>query len=467
MSSTSPSQRTAILAIILVSYVMIVLDISIVITGLPKIRQELGLSDSGLSWITNAYTLTFGGLLLLGARAGDILGRRRMLVVGLSVFASASFLIGVAPTPAWLIAARAFQGLGSAVLAPSTLALLQINFPEGPERTRAISLYAATAGISASVGLVLGGVLADWLSWRTGFFINVPIGIGLILASRHHIVETERHSGRFDVVGALTSTIGMSALVFGVVRSAANGWDDSITELSVAVGGISLAVFVLAEWRTKQPIMPLRLFGSAERCGAYLARMLFVGATVGFFFFMTQFMQDAIGYTPSQAGLAFLPSMLTNFLAAMIAPKFIKRVGNGMVLAASVAVSIVGALWLAQCTTTTSYLSGLAVPMLLLGMGQGGAMGPLTTSGIAGVARQDAGAASGVVNAAHQLGGSLGLGLLVAVAASGTKAGGPMLLVQRVSHAMNGAAAMFALALILVLTLIIRPAIYRSAALEK
>jgi EmrB/QacA subfamily drug resistance transporter len=460
----SPGRRSVILAIILVSYVMIVLDISIVITGLPKILRELGFSDAGLSWVSNAYTLTFGGFLLLGARAGDILGRRRMLVIGLAIFAVASMFIGLAQSPTWLITARAVQGIGSAVLAPSTLALLQINFPEGSERTRAVSFYAATAGISASVGLVLGGILADWFSWRVGFFVNVPIGIGLILAARRYISETELHSGGFDVVGALASTIGMSALVFGIVHSATKGWTDSRTVESLAIGGVLLVSFVFAEWRAERPILPLRLFGSAERCGAYLARMLFVGASVGFFFFMTQLMQDALGYTPAEAGFAFLPAMVANFVTAMLAPGFIRRFGGGTVLAASVALSIVGAFWLAQSSTMTTYLGGLVLPMLLIGIGQGGAMGPLTAAGIAGVARQDAGAAAGLVNAAHQLGGALGLGVLIAVAAAGANAsGGPTLVIHRVAAAMDGAAAMLTIALIVVFTLIVRPVVVRRA----
>jgi EmrB/QacA subfamily drug resistance transporter len=464
----SPSRRSVILAIILVSYLMIVLDISIVITGLPKILQELGFTDVGLSWVSNAYTLTFGGFLLLGARAGDILGRRRMLVIGLAIFTAASMFIGIAQSPAWLITARAVQGIGSAVLAPSTLALLQINFPEGPERTRAVSFYAATAGISASVGLVLGGILADWLSWRVGFFVNVPIGIGLIVAARRYISETELHSAGFDVFGALTSTLGMSALVFGIVHSATTGWTDPRTVESLSIGSVLLASFVFSEGRAEHPILPLRLFESAERCGAYLARMLFVGASVGFFFFMTQFMQEALAYTPAEAGLAFLPAMVANFITAMLAPRFIRRFGGGAVLAASIALSVVGMSWLALSSVATTYLGGLALPMLLIGIGQGGAMGPLTAAGIAGVAREDAGAASGLINAAHQLGGALGLGVLIAVASAGANAvGGPALVIHRVVAAMDGAAAMLTIALLAVFALIVRPLGVRRAVVQR
>src|SRR5712691_10941232 len=286
-------RRTAVLAIILVSYFMIVLDISIVITGLPKILESLSFSATGLSWVQNAYTLAFGGLLLLGARAGDILGRRRMLIAGLALFTAASLGVGIAQSAAWLIAARALQGVGAAILAPSTLALLTTNFREGPERTRSLAYYAAVAGVGASVGLVLGGIVADWLSWRVGFFINVPIGIALMLGAQRYLGETERRSGEFDVAGALTSTLGVTAVVYGLVRSASTGWSDRVTVAALTAGVVLLALLVLNEWRAKRPIMPLRLFASRERVGAYAARVLYLGAMMGFWFFTTQFLQRA------------------------------------------------------------------------------------------------------------------------------------------------------------------------------
>lgn len=452
------ANRMVVLAIILVSYVMIVLDNSIVFTGLQKIHQELGFSDAGLSWVSNAYTLTFGGFLLLGARAGDILGRRRMFVAGVVLFSVSSLAIGLAQSPAWLIAARAIQGVGAATLAPSTLSLLQINFPVGPQRTRAISYYAAAGGISASVGLVVGGIFADWLSWRVGFLINVPIGAAVVIATRRCIAETEQHSGRFDLIGALTSTVGMSALVFGIVHAAEAGWSNRLAMQSLSVGLILLALFVLAEWRAKQPIMPLRLFASRERSGAYAARVLFLGANISFFFFTTQFLQGVKGLSPTLTGLAFLPAMIINFVAAMTAPRLIRRIGSARVLAISIAINLIGMAWLSRVSVDTTYLAGLVLPMMLVGLGMGGTLGPLTASGIAGVAPEDAGAASGLVNAAHQLGSSFGLGLLIAVAAAGSAAlDGPKLLAHRVGNAMFGATALLALALVVVLVLIVRP----------
>jgi EmrB/QacA subfamily drug resistance transporter len=447
----------AVLAIILAGYLMIVLDISIVITALPKIQHSLGFSATGLSWVQNAYTLVFGGLLLLGARAGDMLGRRRMFLAGLAVFSAASLAIGMAQSAAWLLAARAMQGVGAAILAPSTLALLSTGFAEGPARTRALSWYAATAGVGASVGLVLGGVLADWVSWRVGFFINVPLGLALMLAARRHIAEMAARQGNFDLAGAFTSTFGMGALVYGIVRAASAGWGDTLTIAAVGAGIVLLAVFGLVEARASQPIMPLRLFASRERAGAYAARMLFLGAMMGFWFFTTQFLQGVLGFRPAEAGLAFLPATLPNFAAAIAVPRLTRRLGNGRVLATGLTLALAGMAWLSRASVDSLYLSGVALPMVLIGLGQGLTLGPLTVAGVAGVDAQDAGAASGAVNVAHQLGGSLGLSVLIVVfAAAGTHVlDGRALLAQRISSALGAGTAMLVLSLLAVLTLIL------------
>jgi EmrB/QacA subfamily drug resistance transporter len=454
-----PVRRTPVLAIILASYLMIVLDISIVITALPKIHQALAFSATGLSWVQNAYTLAFGGLLLLGARAGDLRGRRRMFVVGIGVFTAASLGVGVAQSAGWLIAARALQGFGAAILAPSTLALLSTSFAEGPERTRAVAYYGAVAGVGASLGLVLGGVVTDWLSWRVGFFINVPIGIAMILAAPRFLPETERHAGRLDVAGALSSASGMTALVFGLVRSADAGWSDRLTVAALAAGVLLLALFVLNERRAHQPIMPLRLFASRERAAAYAGRILFLGAMLGFWFFITQFLRSVSGYSPLQAGIAFLPMTVVNFAVAVAVPRLTKRVGNGRLLAGGLALTLIGMAWLSRLSADAPYLTGIALPMVLIGRGQGATLSPLTASGIAGVAPEDAGAASGLVNVAHQLGGSLGLGVLVTVfaAAGSPTLAGDDLLAHQVGTALAVGTAMLVLALALVVALIVRP----------
>lgn len=454
---TLTSRNTAVLAIIIVSYLMIVLDISIVITGLPKIRDELQFSDAGLSWVHSAYTLAFGGFLLLGARAGDILGRRRMFITGLAIFTAASVVIGLAPSPAWLLAARAVQGFGSAILAPATLALIQTHFSEGPERTRAVAYYSSVAGIGASFGMVLGGLLAGWLSWRVGFFINLPIGIALMLAARRYVGETERRSGEFDLAGAVTSTLGMTALVFGIVRSAEEGAHDPLTLAALVLGLLLLAVFVINERRASQPIMPLRLFASRERVGAYLARVLFLAAMIGFFFFFTQYLQGVLNFDPLASGLAFIPATLVNFAAAISVPRLTPRFGNRRLLAFGLISALSGMIAISQISADTSYLFGMALPLMLIGLGQGFTLSPLTVAGIAGVAPGDAGAAGGVVNVAHQLGNSLGLSVLVAVAALGADGlDGRVLLAHRVDNVLIGCSVLLAAALAVV-ALIVRP----------
>ncbi len=468
LKTLDTTNKRVILAIILVSYVMIVLDISIVLTGLPKIHAELGFTDAGLSWVSTAYTLAFGGCLLLGARAGDIFGRRRMLLVGLAVFSLASLVIGGAQTPAIMIAARAVQGLGSAILAPSTLALLQTTFEPGPERTRAVSYYAAAAGVSAALGLVVGGLLADWLSWRVGFFINLPIGIAMMFAAKRYVTETDLASARLDLMGALTSTLGVIFLVYGVIRSASEGWHDPLTGISVGFGMLMLAVFTLVELRASQPIMPLALFSDRERAAAYAARALFLGANVGFYFFVAQFLQSVVGLSPAAAGIAFLPTTVVNFVVAMSAPALIGKFGSGRVLTVNLFAGLIGMGWLSLAIEGSSLLP-LLIPMMLIGAGQGGALGPLTASGMARVPSERAGAASGVVNVAHQLGSSLGLGILVSVSALGSEGlSGTTLLTHRAGIAMETGTVLIGLTLILALAFIVakRPEISPVTATE-
>ena len=448
-----------VLAIVLTSYLMIVLDISIVITGLPKIRDGLGFTTVGLSWVQNAYTLFYGGFLLLAARAGDVFGRKRMFMAGLALFTLASLAIGLSPNGETLIASRAVQGIGAAILAPSVLALISIHFPEGSERTTALARYSMVAGVGSSLGLVLGGIFAEQISWRAGFFMNVPIGIVLLFAANSMLHETEKASGRFDIAGAITSTIGMGALVYGIVHSAEAGWSDTVTISSILAAVVLLAAFILNEARTAQPMLPLRLFKSRERSGAYLARMLFLGAMVGFFFFSTQLMQGVLGFTPIEAGLGFLPMTVPTLIGAMMLSKLTARFGNGGVLTLALALAAIGMLWLAQSDDQASYWASVAIPMVLVGFGNGLALGPLTVSGVAGVSQRDAGAASGLVNVAHQLGGTLGLGILVVVFASTGAAApsGPALLAERIDASLTGGAIFLFLALGLVLALIVRP----------
>ena len=449
------SHKIPVILIILASYTIPILDGSIAITGLSRIRTDLGFSDTGLSWVQNAYTLSFGGLLLLGARAGDIFGLRRIFILGLAVFAGASVVVGLAQSPLVMLGARATQGAGAAILTPSTLALFSVNFPEGPERTHALAYHGTVAGISTSLGLALGGILADRLSWRVGFFINLPISAIMIIAAFRYISETERQSRAFDVVGALGSACGMTALVYGIVHSAAAGWSDTHTLAATGTGSLLLVLFAFNERRARQPIMPLRLFSSRERAGAYMARILYLGGMAGFWFFVTLLLQRVFGYTPFAAGLAFLPMTVSGCLAALAIPGLTRRLGNARLLVAGIATSAIGMAWLGCLSVSSSYLFGIALPMILFGVGQGCTLSPLTVSGIAGIPAKDAGAASGLINVVHQLGGALGLGILVVVFASGSNASRELFL-DRAGAVLHAGTLMLLLALAVTFALIFR-----------
>ncbi|MBD7952999.1 MFS transporter [Stenotrophomonas sp. Sa5BUN4] len=449
--NTSPTSllahQTAVLGIILTSYLLIILDVSIVITGLPRIQEELQFSQAQLAWVQSVYTLFFGGFLLLGARAGDILGRRRMFQTGLAVFTIASLAVGLAPSANWMVAARAVQGVGAAILAPSSLALLAIHFPEGPQRRRATSLYGAVAGIGASIGLVMGGLLADLWSWRVGFFINVPVGIVLALAGARYIEESERHAGDFDLLGAVLSTAGFGALIWGIVNLGDVGWQDLPSRIAVVIGLALIVLFITHESRAPQPIMPLHLFRHQARSAAYLARFLLLGGMVTFFFYSTQFMQSVLGFSALEAGLGFLPMTLVNFVSALYGSKLLPKAGPTAQTLTGLMLIVAGMAWLSQVDASATYLLDVALPMVLIGAGQGLCFGPLTAAGVVGTTRQDAGAASGVVNVAHQLGSSAGLGAMAALATAAQAGGsGAAAAARGVSAALQGGTVLLGLA---------------------
>nr|WP_272910157.1 MFS transporter [Streptomyces mexicanus] len=444
-----------ILVIICVSYFMVILDNSIVFTGLPQIRSDMGFSETGLSWITNAYVLVFGGLLLLGARAGDLFGHRRVFLFSLVVFSLASFLVGAAPSQWCLIGARALQGVGAAVLAPSALSLLTRSFTEGRARNRAMAAYGAVAGLGAAFGLVVGGLVADLISWRAGFFLNVPVGIAMVVLAVRFLPETERQDGRFDIAGALLATAGSTAVVFGIVNAADLGWTAPATLMPLMAGAGLLGAFVAVERRAVQPIVPLRLFASRERSGAYLTRMLYMGAMIGFFFFTAQYVQSVYHWTPSQAGLAFLPMTLVNFVLAVQVPRLLERVSRPKVLLTGVCLTTAGMVWLSRLDLHTPYLTGVALPMVLIGAGQGLALAPMTSSGVDGVAPADAGAGSGLVNTVHQIGSALSLSILTAAAATVSTDDEAADIAARSGAALTGSAVLLALAVLAVGILIV------------
>lgn len=461
MSPLSRSQW-GVLLVILCSYLMIVLDTSVVITALPQIRQTFAMTTTGLSWVQNAYTLAFGGLLLLGARGGDILGRRRMFMVGLGVFMFASLLVAVAQSTGVLIAARGLQGVGAAILAPSSLALLLVNF-EGQQRTRAIAWYGATAGVGSSLGLLIGGVLTQWASWRVGFLINLPIGLALIFTTLRVVGETPVRPSTFDLAGALLSTAGMTCLVYGIVSAANAGWGATSTVSGLIAGAVLLTLFGFHESRTPDPILPLRLFQHRVRAGAYSARLLFLGAMMSFYFFTTQYLQEVLGFSASEAGLAFLPTTLANFAAAMAIPRLTRLVGNGALLAAAMAAGCMGMVWLSGLGPDTGYLA-VIMPLLLIGLSQGACLSPLTAAAMTDVQPADAGAASGLVNVSHQLGGTLGLSVLTVAYSYGARSSESVEAVSAgISLAFIWSALMLASALIVVLALIVRGAPQNAA----
>jgi len=476
VQTTSSKSPVLVLVMILTCQLMIILDASIVITALPKIRESLHFSPTSLSWVQNAYTLTFGGLLLLGARIGDIFGRRQVFVWGIAVFTLASLMGGLAQSSEWLLIARAVQGMAAAVAAPSTLALLMQTFQEARARARAVALYSSISGAGSSFGLVIGGLLTDALSWRWGLFINVPIGIALVVLAPRYLPETERRPGRFDLTGAATSTLGMTLLVYGFVRAASDGWTERWTMASFAAGAVLLAAFVMTEWRAEQPITPLRLFADRARAGSYITRLFVVGGMFSFFFFISQYLQGVRDFSALKAGIAFLPMTLVLFAMVQVVPRFSTRINDAQLIGGGIVIALLGMVWLSRLTVDTQYFPGIALPMVLLGAGIGIAFIPMTTVSIAGVAPQDAGAASGLVNVAQQLGGSLGLAILVTVfgagsrsaahhpVAGGTAAQAAHQLSSGVSAALTGSALFLAIALLLVVTMIGRRA--KVASLE-
>ncbi|HUN34151.1 MAG TPA: MFS transporter [Trebonia sp.] len=428
-SPRSPASKPAVaLAIMLGAQLMIILDATVVNIALPHIQAGLGFSSTSLSWVLNGYTLTFGGLLLLGGRMGDILGRRRTFLAGIIVFTLASLAGGLANSAGVLLAARAVQGVGGALASPAVLALVVSGFPEGRERVRALAIYSGVVTGGGSLGLVLGGLITEWLSWRWVLFINVPIGIAVVIATPLFVAETprlrpgggvaspgSRGAGRFDLAGAVTSTAGVAALVYGFIRTAGNGWGDHVGWGAFGLSVVLLALFVVTEKRVAQPITPLRLFADASRSASYVARLLVVAGMFGMFYFVTLLLQDVLGFSPLRAGVAFLPLTVTLFGVSRLAPRLIPVFGGKRLMIIGMLPMIAGMAWLWRVSPGTAYWSGVFPPMALFGLGGGISFVPLTTASLAGVRPEDSGAASSMVNVMQQVGGSLGLAVLVAV----------------------------------------------------
>ncbi len=409
------SHPSVFLFVILTAQMMVVLDTTIVNVALPHIQESLGFSTGTLSWVLNAYILTFGGLLLLGARAGDLFGRRRTFLVGVAIFTVSSLVGGLAPAGWMLLAARAIQGMGAALAAPSALSLLTTVFAEGQERVRAIGLYTTVSAAGGATGLVAGGLLTQLVSWRWVMFVNVPIGTAVWLLGRVVIVETERRRGRFDLAGALGSTLGVSAIVFGLVEAGSIGWASPVTVSALAVGLVLLGFFLRHERRVDEPILPLRLLTHRTRSSANASRALLYAGFYGLFYFMAQFLQDVQGYSPLTTGLAFLPMPISVFLSSQLTSRLLlRRLSQKTVMALGTTVALVGLLLATQVGQGTGYLQ-IVVSLVLIGAGSGTAFVSLTSASLAEVAPDDAGAASGLVNVSQQIGAALGLAVLVTI----------------------------------------------------
>ncbi len=432
---TGPSTRLGwALVLISVAQLMVVLDSTIANIALPFIKKDLGFTDATLTWVVTGYALAFGGLLLLGGRLGDLYGRRKVFMAGLSIFAIASLLGGIAGNEAMLLGARGLQGLGAALASPAALALITTTFPAGPARNRAFAVYAAMSGAGAAVGLILGGWLTgsslnllglDVHGWRLTFLINVPIGLVAASLAPRVFAESESHPGELDIPGALTGTFGLLGVVFGLSRAAQDGWGDPVTIASLVTGAGLLVLFGFVESRTEHPLLPIRIFQSRTRAASFVAMMLMPAAMFSMFFYLSLYIQNVMGFSPLRAGFAFLPFSIGIVVAAMLSSNLINRVdprylaGTGTLMAGT---ALFGFSRLPYDTTfpvsdvTGNYATDILPFIVLMSLGMGFVFVPLTLTAVHHVRAEDSGIGSGVLNTMQQVGGALGLATLATVA---------------------------------------------------
>jgi EmrB/QacA subfamily drug resistance transporter len=419
--SAAPRRLGLALAVIATAQLMVVLDATIVNIAQPHIQTALGFSGSNLEWVVNAYALAFGGLLLLGGRSGDLLGRRRVFIAGILVFALGSLLGGFATDQAWLLSARAIQGVGGAFAAPTALALIAVNFPEGPPRNRAMGVYAGMSVAGGTVGLLAGGLLVTYLSWRWVFFVNVPIGLAVALLAPRVLGESERRRGRFDLPGAITGSLGLAALVYGLSNAATtpNGvshWGDTKVIVSLVAAAVLLVAFGFIEVRSRYALLPIRVLRSWDRSGGYLVSLCVGTALFGMFFFLTLFLQEVLGYSPLRAGVAYLPMAGMILVATGVASQLVSRIGARPLMITGAALGTGGMFWLSRLTEHSHYVSGLLGPTLVTAAGLGLIFAPLLLVSLFKVADNDTGVASSLVNVGQQVGGAVGLAVLGTVA---------------------------------------------------
>ncbi len=422
MSTLDPLRWKA-LFVIAIAQLMVILDATIVNIALPSIQADLGISDADRQWVVTAYTLTFGGLLLLGGRIADFAGRKRMFIVSLVAFAAASALGGLAANAGLLYAARGLQGVSAAVLAPAALALISVTFTDSKERAKAFAVYGALSGGGAAIGLVLGGALTEFASWRWTLWINVPIALLAIALAIPFVREsrTEARTG-YDVPGAVTATLGLLAVIFGITRAESEGWTGTSTLVFLGVGLVLLAFFVVIESRSPHPLLPLRILANRNRGGAYLASFFIGVGLFAIFLFLSYFFQGVLGYSPLESGLLFLPLTAGIIVSAGITSRLLPITGPRFITGGGFALTIVGLLLLQRMSENSTYIGDILPSMILVGLGIGFVFVPLSATALFGVGDADAGVASAVLNAAQQVGGSVGVAFLNTIATSATAA---------------------------------------------
>ncbi len=416
------SKTWLVLLVICGAQMMVVLDATIVNIALPSIEGALKFSATGLTWVLNAYTLAFGGLLLLGGRLGDQFGHRRIFTVGLLVFSVSSLLGGLSQSSAELLIARAVQGAGGALAAPAALALITNTFEEGPARFKAFGVFSAVAGSGAAIGLLLGGILTDLLSWRWVLFVNVPIGLLLAFLAPRVLGEAPKRKARLDFGGAITVTAGMTLLVYGLVRAADHGWTETWTLTSFGAAVVLLAAFLVIERFHSQPLVPLRMFSDRNRAGAYVVMLCAAAALFSLFFFLTQYIQFVLHYSPLKAGFAFLPIAVSIIVVAQITARLLSRTGPLPPIMLGTVVLAGGLLDISTISVHSGYLH-MVPGMIMIGAGLGLNFVPLTVTAVSRIAPHEAGVASALLSTCQQIGGSLGLAILVTVSTGSIKHG--------------------------------------------
>ena len=420
LQPNSPRRRWSALALIVTAQFMVILDVAIVNVALPSIKSDLGFSQTGLQWVITAYAILFGGTLLLGGRLADLLGRRRMFVAGLALFAASSLLCGIAWSSGSLIGFRALQGLGGALLAPAALSLLMTTFAEGRERNRALGIYGAASGSGAAAGVLLGGVITSYLGWSWIFFINVPVGLAAIALTPFLLRESRadlahRH---FDVAGATSVTAGLMLLVYALTRATTDGWSSPVTIGLLSGAAALIAAFVAIELRSRSPLLPLRIFRS-RTLSASNAAMAIVGA-VAFseFFVLTLYLQDVLHYSAVQTGVAFVAFALTVVVTSNVAQVVVGRAGIRATLTAGLVMAAVSVAMLTRLPVDGHYFWDIFPAFVLGGAGMGFSFVPITIGSLTGVERADAGVASGLVNTSRQIGGAIGVATISTIAAT-------------------------------------------------